>query len=307
MENSPRVNTANDEESENENMTMTVPDHVPVLRDWFDRRRQDFDAVVMDVDGVLVRGGRALPGAVEWVANLRRRDIPLRLLTNDGCTPIQKKAAILRKAGLDFAPEAIVSSSHALAPLARKRGWRGSTFFIMGDLGDPCYAEAAGLRTSQDPERIRECAGVLVGEGPYNWRITITAIFNWLRESPDVPVVVPNPDEFFPGHGNDLIPASGAIARFIQQLCRTAGTPMAPIYLGKPYRPIFATCHELLEKQAGRTFAPERVLFVGDSIDGDIPGSRAFGYRSALVLTGITNWNMVRERDVFPEIVADHL
>ncbi len=282
-------------------------EHVPRLRAWFRAREREFDAVVMDIDGVLVRGGRALPGAVEWVAGLRRRGLPVRLLTNDGCTPVEKKAGILCRAGFDFGPEDIVSSSHALAPLVRDRGWGGRSFFLMGDLGNPCYAAAAGLRTLRDPARLRECTGVLVGEGEYDWRVTITAVFNWFREIPERVLVVPNPDEFFPIHGNELIPASGAIARFIAGLCRTAGAGFSPIYLGKPFRPIFAVCHARLEQSVGRAFLPERVLFVGDSIDGDIPGSRAFGYRSALVLTGISNWAMVRARDVAPEVVADHL
>ena len=43
-----------------------------------------FDAICFDIDGTLVYGPRALPGAVELIELLRRDGTPFLFLTNDG-------------------------------------------------------------------------------------------------------------------------------------------------------------------------------------------------------------------------------
>ena len=46
----------------------------------------------------------------------------------------------------------------------------------------------------------------------------------------------------------------------------------------------------------------ERVL-VGDSLTGDIAGGRDFGYRTVLVMTGITTPEMLARSEIRPELV----
>ena len=46
---------------------------------------------------------------------------------------------------------------------------------------------------------------------------------------------------------------------------------------------------------------------VGDFIESDVKGANDFGYRSALVLSGITNLQMLEQSFVKPELVFNHL
>jgi ribonucleotide monophosphatase NagD (HAD superfamily) len=78
------------------------------------------------------------------------------------------------------------------------------------------------------------------------------------------------------------------VTRFLQRLLATYGVQKEIIYLGKPYRPIFEHNHHVLERRCGRTLSPQRVLMVGDSLAADIRGGAQFGYRTALMLTGMT-------------------
>ena len=43
---------------------------------------QDVEAVLLDIDGVLVTSWQPLPGAAETLAWLRQNDVPFRLITN---------------------------------------------------------------------------------------------------------------------------------------------------------------------------------------------------------------------------------
>lgn len=274
---------------------------------WLKAHIDEFDAVVFDVDGVLMRDRKPLPGSLDLIDWLRKTGVPFNLLTNDGCHSPEEKTEFLRRCGFDFEVADVVSSSHGLIELAREKNWAGRRFFVMGALGEPCYAERAGLIPVRDLAGLDDCTGVIVGEKEYDWQSTITAIFNRLRYDPDFPLVVPNPDEVFPGSGGDLEVASGAIARFIERLAGNAGVTARPVYLGKPYAPIFAMNHRRLEQRCGHRIERSSVLFMGDSLTGDVRGGRDFGYRTALLMTGITTPAMLRASSVWPDLIAQSL
>ncbi len=279
----------------------------PCFKYWMETHSDAFDAVLLDVDGVLVTARRAIPGSRALIEWLRAEKVPFALLTNDGCNSPKEKIRYLRDSGLCFNTDHIVSASHALVELAEERGWNGRLFFMMGELGKPCYAKAAGLRITRSLRRLKDCAGVIVGEKGYDWEEVITGVFNFLLRNPEAPFVVPNPDEYFAVGSGRLHPASGATARFVLQLCRSYGINVEPIYLGKPHEPIFDCAHHHLEKRAGRSLPRNRVVIIGDSLASDIQGGRAYGYHSALVLTGITTGAMLERSLVQPDLVFEAL
>ena len=57
----------------------------------------EVDAVLLDIDGVLVTSWAALPGSIETVAALRAAGIPFRLLTNPTTHTRAGLAASVRK------------------------------------------------------------------------------------------------------------------------------------------------------------------------------------------------------------------
>jgi HAD superfamily hydrolase (TIGR01450 family) len=283
----------------------------PCLREWLARERGRIEAVVLDIDGVLIRHRRALPGAVELLAVLRDSGTPYTLLTNDGCSSPAEKVAYLRSGGIRVEEEEIYSSSHALIELVAERGLRGERFFVMGKLGEPSYAEAAGLVATHDLDAMEGTRGIIVGETGYDWESTVNAAVNFLIRRPDALFICPNPDLYFPVRDGRIRLASGAIAHLIREMLERYGGHREPVYLGKPYAPVFAASHARLERLRGSSggLARSRVLMVGDSLAGDIAGGRSFGYRTALVLTGLTTAEMVgrAEQRETPELVFEGL
>jgi HAD superfamily hydrolase (TIGR01450 family) len=273
------------------------------FREWLDAHGDDLEALVLDVDGVLLLANQATAGSHELLARLRSEKRPFVLLTNDADHSPQEKAHILRTCGLDIQAEQIVSCGHGLADVTAEYQLREECFFILGDLGNPCYAKAAGLKTTRRPSDLPSCRGVIVGENHYDWEPNLNAVVNYFIRRPKALLISPNPDEYYPdGRGNIRL-AAGSVSRLIQRALTIYGRPKAPLYLGKPYEPIFQTAHQRLEKIAGGSLAKNRVLMIGDNLDADIAGASAFGYRTAIVLTGLTTLEMLADAPSKPDWV----
>lgn len=259
--------------------------------EYWHRHHAEYQAILFDLDGTLISGGKALPGAAELLQRLQADHTPYACLTNDSCHSVSEKQRLLEQAGLPVTPAEIVSCGCALSDLAARHHWQGELFFQLGRLGTPSYAELAGLRVTSDPENIDACTGILHGEGRYDWYTDIQATINALRRCPDRPYIVANPDSYWPsGRRGALGIGSGGQARFIQGILREMGHELNLTYLGKPYRPIFDYTVSLLQQRypTHPTFDPSRIIMLGDSLRSDIQGANACGMASGLLLTGIT-------------------
>lgn len=279
----------------------------PSFNNWFEQHRQDFDALVFDIDGVLLAGQTPVPGSGEFVQKLREMNFPFSLLTNDGNHSVDVKCEHLKNCGVEFFPQELTSCSHGLVEVATKLNLAGKLFFIMGDLGEPCYAENVGLVITRDLKELPKCTGVIDGEKNYDWEPVLNAVVNYFIANPNALLIVPNPDEYYPIAGDKIELASGATARLVQNALKAHSISIEPIYLGKPYTPIFEHNHTALEKRLKKAIERKRVVMIGDSLDSDIKGANDFGYRSALVLTGITKAGMLKVSPIKPDLVFERL
>jgi HAD superfamily hydrolase (TIGR01450 family) len=268
---------------------------------WLDDHPDALDALVLDVDGVLLLIKQAISGSHEILARMRADGLPFLLLTNDGDHSPQEKARILQACGLEIHPEEIVSCAHGLSTIAADHDWDAGPFFVMGNLGTPCYAEAAGLRTTRKLDELPGCQGVIVGENNYDWEPVLNAVVNFFIRRPQARLIVPNPDEYYPDGQGGVRLAGGSVARMIQGALTAYGCPIVPLYLGKPHAPIFSFAHQRLETIAAKSIDKGRILMIGDNLDSDVAGAQAFGYQAAIVLTGITTPAMLARARLKPD------
>lgn len=277
------------------------------LCDWLAKHTGEIDAVVFDIDGVLAIEGRPLPGASDLLRFIKKEKMIYTLLTNDSFHSPHEKASNLTHCGLDIDPRVIVSSGASLELWAKERSVQDKLFYVIGTVGDPCYAVSAGLKVTRHMDELATCRGVIVGEGSFHWEEIINGVVNFFIAKPEALFVVPNPDEYFPQNPAGIRIGPGAIARFIQRVLTVYGLPVEPDYLGKPYLPIFQSNQAELDRQIGHPLDPSRVLMVGDFIESDIKGANDFGYRSALVLSGITDLKMLEQSIIKPQMVFNRL
>src|SRR5438874_5801681 len=89
---------------------------------------------LIDMDGVLYRGPELIPGADAFIGQLRDRDIPFRLLTNNSQRTRRDVAAKLARLGIDVEEEHVFTSAMATARyLAGQKP--GGTAFVIGEGG----------------------------------------------------------------------------------------------------------------------------------------------------------------------------
>lgn len=104
---------------------------------------------IFDMDGTIALGDRtsgghaALPGAIELIARIRRRGVPIRIFTNGTAKPPADYAASLRGAGFEIADEEMMTpSTVAAAWLAARRIGRVR---VLGNEGTAAPLIAAGI------------------------------------------------------------------------------------------------------------------------------------------------------------------
>ena len=73
------------------------------------------DAVLLDIDGVLVVSWEALPGAVEALERVRATDVPVRFLTNTTSSTRAEIAGLLRSAGFELDDDEVLTATGAAA------------------------------------------------------------------------------------------------------------------------------------------------------------------------------------------------
>lgn len=283
-----------------------TPQKISLIQ-WLDRHLGKYEAVLLDIDGVLLNGRKRLKGSKRLLDWFQQHAIPFFLLTNDGNHSTREKADRLNCAGLPIAPDQIVSCGHAIRPLVQTMVLAGKRFFVMGDTGVPCYAQSAGLKVTRDVSQLPKCSGVIIGEEHYDWEPVINAVINYFIDHPRAPLIVPNPDEFYPGPILKIHVAAGGVGRFMQNVLKAYGVEIRPIYLGKPHVPIFELAQHALERKLCHAIESRNIMMVGDNMASDIAGGLAMGYVTALMLTGVTHRSALDHWAIIPDLVFEAL
>ena len=81
-----------------------------------------FSGILFDLDGVLVTGGKPLPGAMETLQTLREAGVPFLILSNMTLAPREAVLERFRRAGLDLPLDAMLTPPAAAARWLRAQG-----------------------------------------------------------------------------------------------------------------------------------------------------------------------------------------
>ncbi|MCC7358645.1 MAG: HAD-IIA family hydrolase [Anaerolineales bacterium] len=236
----------------------------------------DLRAAVIDMDGVLWEGDRALPGLVEFFAALRRRGLPFVLATNNASRTPDQYLAKLAGFGVSVARAEVLTSAQATALYLQQaagiNNGRRPRVFAIGDDGLRQALTEAGFDLLGLYELNADYVVCGMDRG-LSWDKLATASLN-IRAG--ARFVGTNPDRSLPTE-RGLTHGNGAILAALQ-----TATDVAPVVIGKP--------EPIMYQQALRRLgaAPAHTLAIGDRLDTDILGAIRAGLPSLLVLTGIT-------------------
>ncbi|HZC31375.1 MAG TPA: hypothetical protein VE261_07640, partial [Gaiellaceae bacterium] len=106
--------------------------------------------LVFDIDGTLMRGPEAIPGAPEAVAELRARGLAVRFFTNDSSKTPAEIAGRVGRAGIAATADEVLTAALVAADHAAGR-FPGGRALVLG-AGALCDAlEGRGLRVVDAP------------------------------------------------------------------------------------------------------------------------------------------------------------
>lgn len=221
---------------------------------------------LIDLDGTLMCGGRAMPGAHAFLEACAGRFV---VVSNDAEHTPAELASGLRRIGLDIPAERIVlAGAVALDEIAERRpGAR--VLMLAGD----ALMRHAGERCLV-PVRTRPDVVFLGRDRRFSHkRLALAA--NAVRAGAEL--VVANPDLVHPGPDGTVVPETGAL---LAALLACTG-PVNYRLIGKPEPALFAAGLALLG-------LPKRsVAMLGDNPRTDGEGARRFGLRYVEIADGM--------------------
>ncbi|MEU3657537.1 HAD hydrolase-like protein [Streptomyces sp. NPDC032161] len=231
-----------------------------------------YDTALLDLDGVVYAGGRAIAHAVDSLGAARDGGMRLAYVTNNALRTPDAVAAHLTELGIPAGPTDVITSAQAVARLMAEQLPAGARVLVVGGEGLRVALRERGLvpveSADDDPAAVAQGYG---GPG-MTWGRLAEAAYAIRR---GVPWFASNTDLTIPS-ARGIAPGNGAAVEVVR-----IATGAEPQIAGKPLPP--------MHRETVLRTGAERPLVVGDRLDTDIEGAFNGGVDSLLVLTGVTD------------------
>lgn len=240
---------------------------------------------LLDMDGVIYRGGEVIPGAVDFVRRLRETDTPFLFLTNNSQRTRRDVATKLCRMGIDATEDDVFTCAMATARfLARQKP--GGTAYVIGEGGLLNALHHNGYSVVEDSPDY-----VVIGEGR---AFTFEMIEKAVRlVDRGAKLIATNLDPNCPTD-NGIRPGCGAIVAMIEK-----ATGKQAFSLGKP-SPLM-----MLEARKQLGLSTAQTVMVGDTMETDILGGVQLGFRTVLVLSGGTKISDLANFAYQPDMIVN--
>lgn len=231
-----------------------------------------YDAYIFDMDGTIYLGDHLLPGAKRLIEELRRRDIPVRFLSNN---PTKDPHLYVDKLERLDIPTPLEDIANTVVTMTRwlKDHHPDKTVFPIAEQPLIDALQDAGIKISDDPEKIDIVIASYDRTFDYHkLQIAFDAIWFHKRAI----LVATNPDRYCPFPGGRGEPDCAAIIAAIEACTQTK----CQVITGKPEPVMLEVAIEGLDVN------PRNCMMVGDRLYTDIEMAKKTGMFSAMPLTG---------------------
>jgi len=250
----------------------------------------DYEAVIFDVDGTIVRGEKLVAGASAGFDAIDRAGCDRLLFSNNPTRTGSYYREKLTPYGIDIDPDRVLTAASVSATYLATTHPE-ETVYLVGEKRLADILEAAGIELTAEPTATDLVLGSFMTDFSFE---TLTAALQALEYGDSF--YGTDPDTTIPVDGG-RIPGSGAIIAAMEAV---AGREPDAI-LGKPST---IAAEAAIDRLAAD---PEQTLVVGDRLNTDIALGNRAGMDSALVLTGITDRETLSASDIEPTYVIDSL
>jgi glycerol-1-phosphatase len=229
-----------------------------------------YDVALLDLDGVIYIGSKAVPGAAEALAKAGQAGMRAAFVTNNASRSPSRIAAQLTELGVPATAADVVTSAQAAARLLAERLPAGAPVLVAGGTGLRIALRERNLRpvsaAAEHPQAVVQGYSPDLSYGLLAEAATAIRAGAWYVAT-NADATLPSPRGPQPGNGS-------IIAMLV------TATGVQPVVAGKPETPLHA-------ESVQRTGA-KHPLVVGDRLDTDIEGAVNGHADSLLVLTGVS-------------------
>ena len=241
--------------------------------------------LAIDMDGTVYKGMNVIPGATEFVADLKRRGIPFRFVTNNSSKGRRHYFEKLKKLGFDVDIDDVLTSGVATLEFLKKN-YPGKTVYPLGTESYVSEVKEYGIPIDEERPDI-----VLLS---FDTTITydkINKAYHFLLDGAEF--IATHPDDLCPnedGYDVDI----GPFIMMFEYLTKKKAT-----VVGKPNRLLL----DMASSQMG--IKPDEIAMVGDRLYTDMRMAWDNGIPSILVLTGETKLEDLKGSDIKPTYILD--
>lgn len=228
----------------------------------------EFDALLVDLDGTLIRGTEPVPGAA---GALEESGLSIVYVTNNASRAPSDTASHLTRMGFSVAPSEVMTSAQAAVVMLGEHVGPGAAVLVVGHDSFRTLVSEAGYRVVRSAD-----------EGPDAVVQGLSRELTWgdlaegcLAIRRGVPWIASNVDTTLPTE-RGLLPGNGSLVAALR-----AATDRDPLVAGKPAAGVLLAAAD----RAGAS----RPLVIGDRLDTDIEGAVAAGMAALMVLTGVND------------------
>ena len=236
---------------------------------------------ICDMDGVIYHGNQLLPGVKEFVEWLQKEEKQFLFLTNASSRSPKELQNKLYRMGLEIGEEHFYTSALATAKFLQNQA-PGCSAYVIGDHGLYNALYDAGITINDvDPDYV-----VVT----YGYEHIITAM-NLVNKG--ARLIATNTDITGPIEGG-IAPACRAFVAPIE-----ATTGKKAYYVGKPNPLMMRTGLQILGVHSSEA------VMIGDRMDTDIIAGIETGLDTALVLSGVSTRETVKEFPYRPRLILN--
>ncbi|OMC38269.1 HAD family hydrolase [Mycobacterium sp. GA-1841] len=231
--------------------------------------------VLFDIDGVLVTSWQPIDGAARTLRLLAQHQIARSYLTNTTTRTRAQIADLLTAAGMDVAPDEVITAAALTAEYVRDR-YPGARCFLVNSgridedmpgveivYSDDCE----GPRAPETPDVV-----LLGGAGPEYNHLTLSWVYDWMAQG--VPVVAMHRSTAW----NTTDGLRVDTGMYLAGMEQTSGRKATAV--GKPAPEGFLAAANRLGVD------PEEMYMIGDDLNNDVLAAQVVGMAGVLVRTG---------------------
>jgi len=241
--------------------------------------------LLIDMDGVVYGGDVMIPGADVFIKSLVSQNIPFSFMTNNSQRTRLEAVRKLHKLGMDVTEKHIYTSAMATGKFLSTQIPNG-TAYVLGEGGLLTSLHENGITLiDTDPDFV------VLGEGRNFTLEMVQRAVDMILAGAKFITTNRDPSPKKKGWANLGIAATTAMIE--------EATGIEAFVIGKPSPVMMRSARKALGLEAAET------TIIGDTMETDIRGGVQMGYKTILVLSGITKKENLSRYAFKPDMVVD--